>query len=184
MKKSLYFAMVTAFLAAGPGLYAQSGTTGSGSMAMSGTIVPSISLTFGTDGSGISVTGAGTSSASIALGSVQAFGGSVPANVTKNLVGTGPAYTAFTLATPFDVLVTQANLTSSNYTLTAELTTPDSNNTWSIDGTPVTGTSAATITGTGSYDTSTSHSLLISIPFSNNTALSLSNGITFVATSN
>jgi len=51
------------------------------------------------------------------FGAVQAYGGSVPANVTKTVNGT----TSWKLATPFDIVVEVANQTSANYTLTAAL---------------------------------------------------------------
>ena len=51
--------------------------TASGTVAVTATVVGSMSITFVTDGSGITLGGSGTSSATIAFGSVQAYGGSV-----------------------------------------------------------------------------------------------------------
>src|SRR5437588_7756545 len=94
-----------------------SATSATGTVAVTATTVASVSLTFTTDASGITLGSSGTSAATLAFGSVQAYGGSVPANVTKTVNGT----TNWSLATPIDVVVQVANQTSSNYTLTAAL---------------------------------------------------------------
>ena len=64
-----------------------SATSATGTVAVTATTVASVSLTFVTDGAGITLGGTGTSAATIAFGSVQAYGGSVPANVTKTVNG-------------------------------------------------------------------------------------------------
>src|SRR5258707_4809429 len=60
-----------------------SATSATGTVAVSATTVASVSLTFVTDGSGIALGGSGTSAATIAFGSVQAYGGSVPSHVPQ-----------------------------------------------------------------------------------------------------
>ena len=68
------------------------------------------------------VLGSGTSSSTIAFGSVRAYGGAVPTGVTKSINGT-----SWTLSTPIDVRVTKTRLGSSaNYAMTAQLQTPSS----------------------------------------------------------
>lgn len=153
-------------------------TSASGTVAVTATVASSVSLTFATDPSGITLGGTGTSAATIAFGAVQAYGGTVPANVTKTVNGT----TNWTLSTPFDVVVQVANQTSSNYTLTAQLNTADANNTWKIGATTITSASAATLTATGAYGT-TSYTLGLTIPFAE-AAGSISNTLNFVATAN
>ena len=50
----------------------------------------------------------------------------------------------FTVSSPVDVMVTKANSTSANYTLTAQLATADATNTWTVGGVTVTSAAAAT----------------------------------------
>jgi hypothetical protein len=153
-------------------------TNASGTVAVTATVGSSVSLTFVSDPSGITLGGTGTSAATIAFGNVQAYGGSVPSNVTKSVNGT----TNWKLSTPFDVVVQVANQSSSNYTLTAQLNTADGVNTWQIGSTAVTSASAASLTTTGAYGT-TVYTLNLTIPFSE-AAGSISNTINFVATAN
>jgi len=158
--------------------------TSSGGMSVTATIDPSISLTFASDASGLALaSGSGTATATMALGHVAAYGYTPPGGVTQVVNGSGTSATAFSVATPFDVLVMEANTSSANYTLTAVLNSADSTNTWKIDGTTVTNSPAITVTSAGVYDAAHSHTLLISIPFTN-VAGAISNAINFVATAN
>jgi hypothetical protein len=154
-----------------------SAATASGTVAVTATVSSSVSLTFVTDASGIALGGTGTSAATIAFGAVQAYGGSVPANVTKTVNGT----TSWKLATPFDIVVEVANQTSANYTLTAALNAADAVNTWAVGATFLT-TTPASITATGAYG-STAYTLTLTIPFSA-AAGAISNTLNFVATAN
>ena len=184
MKKSIVFAVTCAvFSLVSPALFADGGPTSSGSIAVSATIDPSISMTFSSDSSGLALSaGAGTSAATMAFGHVAAYGYTPPTGVTQAVNASGASATAFSVATPFDVLVMEANTTSSGYTLTATLQNADSTNTWSIDGTTVTH-AGQTITASGTYDSATSHTLLVSVPFTNVSG-SISNTINFLATAN
>ena len=166
--------IVTAIFGTVPSANATSAT---GTVAVTATTVASVSLTFVTDGAGITLSGTGTSAATIAFGSVQAYGGAVPANVTKAVNGT----TNWSLSTPFDVVVEVANQTSSNYTLTAALQTADATNTWALGATNLS-TTAATLTSTGAYG-STAYTFKLTIPFSA-AAGAISNTINFTATAN
>jgi hypothetical protein len=154
-----------------------SATSATGTVAVTATTVASVSLTFVTDGAGITLGGTGTSAATIAFGSVQAYGGSVPANVTKTVNG----IINWSLSTPFDVVVEVANQTSSNYTLTAALQTADATNTWALGATNLS-TTAATLTATGAYG-STAYTFKLTIPFSAAAGV-ISNTINFTATAN
>ena len=113
-----------------------------------------------------------------AFGTMSAYGGSVPGGVTRTVNGT----TNWKISTPFDVVIQVANQTSSNYTLTAQLQSSDSTNTWQIGTTTVTSASAATLTSTGSYG-NTAYTFNLTIPFTES-AGTISNTINFVATAN
>jgi hypothetical protein len=152
-------------------------TSAAGTVAVSATTVASISLTFVSDGSGIALGSSGTSAVTLAFGSVQAYGGAVPAGVTESVNGT----TSWSLSTPIDVVVQVANQNSSNYTLTAALQNADSTNTWQLNTTSLT-TTPATLTSTGTYGT-TAYTYKLTIPFSA-TAGAITNTISFTATAN
>jgi hypothetical protein len=152
-------------------------TSATGSIAVTATTVASISLTFVSDGSGISLGSSGTSAVTVAFGSVQAYGGSVPGGVTQTVNGT----TNWSLSTPIDVVIQVANQSSSNYTLTAAIQNADSTNTWQLGATSLT-TTPATLTSTGAYG-NTAYTYKLTIPFSE-AAGAISNTINFTATAN
>ena len=154
-----------------------SAASASGTVAVTATVVASVSLTFNSDGAGITLGGTGTSAATVAFGSVQAYGGSVPNGVTRVVNGTSN----WSLSTPIDVAVEVANQTSSNYTLTAALQSSDSTNTWQLAALSL-GTSPVTLTSTGAYG-STAYTFKLTIPFSE-AAGAISNTINFTATAN
>jgi hypothetical protein len=138
-----------------------------------------LTLTFTSDPSGISMAGSGTATAFMAFGNVQAFGGTVPAGVTKSVNGT----TNWTLSTPFDLLVTKSGLVSSSYTVTAQLLILDSKNTWKVGSKTVTKAAAVTITTVGSYGLNTAYTFSLTIPFSA-AAGSIFNAMSIIVTSN
>ena len=153
-------------------------TSASGTVAVTATIASSISLVFTTDASGITLGNSGTSAATIAFGTIQAYGGTVPTGVTKAV----NAPTNWTVSTPFDITVQVANQTSASYTLTAQLQTADSLNTWKLGTTTITSASAASLTATGTYGL-TIYTLNLTIPFTE-AAGAVSNTLNFVATAN
>jgi hypothetical protein len=175
MRKRVYLAALALILL--PLSQMAFATSVAGTVAVTATVTGSMSITFTTDASGITLGGSGTASAIIAFGSVQAYGGSVPTGVTETV--TPPNWT---LSTPFDVNVQVANLTSSNYTLTAQLQTSDTTNTWVLNSTTITNGTPATLTSTGTYGL-TAYTLHLTIPFSE-AAGSISNTLNFVATAN
>jgi hypothetical protein len=152
-------------------------TSATGTVAVTATTSASVSLTFVTDGAGITMGNSGTSAATVAFGSVQAYGGSVPAGVTKAVNGS----TDWSLSTPIDVVVQVANQTSSNYTLAAGLQSADSTNTWQLGATSLT-TTPVTLTSAGAYG-STAYTFKLTIPFTA-AAGAISNTINFTATAN
>jgi hypothetical protein len=171
--------LVVALVAIAGGLVspAAKATSTTGTVAVTATTAASVSLTFVSDGAGITLGNSGTSAASVALGSVQAYGGTVPTGVTKTVNGS----TNWSLSTPIDVVVEVANQTSGSYTLTAALQTADTTNTWQLGSTSLT-TTAATLTSTGTYG-STPYTFVLTIPFSE-AAGAISNTINFTATAN
>ena len=91
--------------------------TGSGTLTATATVQGSLALVFNTS-TAPALTGAGTSTATLPFGTIQAYGGSLATGVTRSVGATD-----FTVTAPFAVNVTSANVTSSNYTLTASVTT-------------------------------------------------------------
>jgi hypothetical protein len=173
-KLSLAIVVVIAAAFVSPSAKATSAT---GTVAVTATTVSSVSLTFQSDGAGIVLGGTGTSAATVAFGSVQAYGGAVPGGVTKTV----NAPTNWSLSTPIDVVVEVANQTSANYTLTAALQTADATNSWFLGATGLSAV-AATLTNSGTYG-STAYTFKLTIPFSA-AAGAISNTINFTATAN
>jgi hypothetical protein len=140
----------------------------------------SLTLTFSSAAGGIALGGSGTSAATVAFGSVKAYGGIVPAGVTKSINGT----TDWTVSTPINLLVTKQGLgNSANYTLTAQLQTSDLAHTWKLGAATVTSASPATVTATGAYGSTTPYTLSLTIPFSAS-AGSVNNTLNIIVTSN
>jgi hypothetical protein len=176
MKKKHLLLLALIMLICGSGT-AQA-TSASATMAVTITVASSLSFVIQTDASGLTLTNSGTSAVTAAFGTMSAYGGTVPTGVTRTVNGT----TNWKVSTPFDVVIQIANQTSSNYTLTAQLSTSDSTNTWQIGSTTIVSTSAATLTSTGSYGT-TVFTFALTIPFTES-AGAISNTINFLATAN
>ena len=149
-----------------------------GTVAVTATTVASVSLVFETDEVGIALGGNDTGTATIAFGTVQAFGGTLAGGVTRTVNG----ITDWSLSTPFDVVVQVANDTDSdNYTLTAALQTADLVNTWQLGAIGLT-TAPVALTTVGAFGI-TPYTFKLTIPFSE-AAGSISNTMNFVATAN
>jgi hypothetical protein len=180
MKKMITFAaLLAAFSMLSGRAWAQSGDTSSGSLAVTATVNSSISMVFDSDATGVTLSAEGSSSPTLAFGNVSAYE-SLGTHVSRTVNGT----TNYTISTPFDVKVTQANSSSGNYTLTAQLASADANDTWKVDSATVTDGSAAQVTATGTYGSDQSHTLYLTIPFTTTDSTAISNTINFVATSN
>lgn len=157
-------------------------TTATGTLNVSATVTGSIGLVFNKDASGVALTsGAGTNAASLDFGTVSAFG-AVATGVTRPTPA--PAATNFTVSTPVDVLVTQANAGSANYLLTTQLSAADAVNTWAVNGTSFTNSTSATATAAGTYGTNVQVTLAITIPFTTASGTTISNTVNFLATAN
>ncbi len=136
-------------------------------------------LYFNTDASGITLGGSGSSAATMAMGTVKAYGGSVPTGVTKTV---NPG-TNWTLSTIFDVYVLGLNIIIPNYTLLAKLQTADTVNTWTVASQTLNSTSPTTLTTSGTYNTNVPYTFGLTIPFSES-AGPIANTINFVAIGN
>jgi hypothetical protein len=156
---------------------AQAGNTAAGSLAVTANVTSSINLVFNTSTGGVTLGAPNTSASSLAFGTVQAFGGVLATGVTRTVGASN-----FTVSSPVDVIVTKANSTSANYTLTAQLAAADATNTWTVGGVTVTSGAAAPVTTNGAYG-ATTFPVAIQIPLTG-PAGSISNTITYTATSN
>ena len=113
-----------------------------------------LQMVLNSDSSGVTLGGAGTSNATLAFGTISAYG-TAPANVTI----TDQAST-FTATTYFDVNVQESGLTnpSNGYTLSASVSSQIPGVTLEIDSTSLT-TTPQNLTGTGVYATNVQHSI-------------------------
>jgi hypothetical protein len=151
--------------------------TSTGTLTVTATVASSIGLTFETDGSGVALTGAGSSAATLGFGAVSAFDSIPTLNVTRTV-----AAADFTVSTPFGVKVVRANSGSANYALAAALDTADTTNTWTINTTALT-TSNQTLGGTYAYGSALSHTMKLTVPFTASSGV-VSRVINFTATAN
>lgn len=181
MKKATLVVMALALLLP---LAAMAQNTSNGSLTVSATVQSSIYLTVEQPNTGnvAALTGTGTNAATLAFGTVSAYGGTTPSGVTEALVGSGSSTTAFTLSTAFGIKVTEFNAGSSvGYTLTAELGSADAHNTWTVDGSALNNTTPTTISGGTGYGSIVNHSFVLQVPVTL-AAGSISNTVNFVAT--
>jgi hypothetical protein len=172
MKKLIVLASLFALGAVG----SANAQTSSGTLTVTGTIESSISLTI--ESAGGTTSGTGTAAATSALGNISKY---------------GPAPTGFTLAqgasdwtlsSTVGVKVEKANLTSTDYTLTAQLgSAPAGGVAWKLNGSTLSDSAATTLTSTGTYGSTGSYSWDIVIADSAS-AGAIDNTINFTATSN
>lgn len=148
----------------------------SGTMTVTGTIDSSISLTI--ESAGGTTSGTGTASLSSGLGHISKFG-TAPTGFSL-----ARGASNWTLSSTVGVKVVKANLTSSDYTLTAQLGgAPASGVTWKLNGSTLSDTAATTLTSTGTYASTASYSWDIVVADSASPA-AIDNSISFTATSN
>lgn len=151
--------------------------TSTGTLTVTATVSSSIGLTFEDDAAGVALTGAGTNAATMALGTISAYGTIATPGVTRTRTATD-----FTVSSPFGVKVVRANSSSANYTLAVALASADATNTWRVNATTLT-TSNQNL-GTGySYGTAVSHTVYLTVPFTASTG-AISKVLNFTATAN
>jgi predicted secreted protein len=150
--------------------------TSSGTLTVTGTIESSISLTV--ESAGGTTSGTGTAAATSALGNISKWG-SAPTGFT---LAKGPSN--WTLSSTVGVKVEKANLTSTDYTLTAQLgSAAASGVTWKLNGSTLSDSAATTLTSTGTYGSTGSYSWDIVVADSASAA-AMDNAVNFTATSN
>jgi predicted secreted protein len=150
--------------------------TASGTLTVTGTVESSIELTI--ESAGGSTSGTGTSAVSSALGNIAKYG-SAPTGFTL-----ARGASNWTLSSTVGVKVVKANLTSTDYTLTAQLgSAPASGITWKLNGSTLSDSAATTLTSTGTYGSTGSYSWDIVVADSA-AAAAIDNSVDFTATSN
>ena len=150
--------------------------TSSATLTVTGTIDSSISLTV--ESAGGTTSGTGTAAATSDLGSISKFG-SAPTGFTL-----ARGASNWTLSSTVGLQVDKANLTSTDYTLTAQLgSAPASGVTWKLNGSTLSDSAATTLTSTGTYGSTGSYSWDIVVADSASAA-AIDNTIDFTATSN
>jgi predicted secreted protein len=150
--------------------------TSSGTLTVTGTVESSISLTI--ESAGGTTSGTGTADATSALGSISKYG-SAPTGFTL-----ARGASDWTLSSTVGVKVEKANLTSTDYTLTAQLgSAPSSGIDWKLNGSTLSDSAATTLTSTGTYGSTGSYSWDVVVADSA-AAAAIDNAISFTATSN
>ncbi|HET7434055.1 MAG TPA: hypothetical protein VFN10_04995 [Thermoanaerobaculia bacterium] len=150
--------------------------TASGTLTVTATVDSSINLTI--ESAGGTTSGTGTAAATSALGSISKYG-SAPTGFTL-----ARGASNWTLSSTVGVQVDKANLTSTDYTLTAQLgSAPASGVTWKLNGSTLSDSAATTLTSTGTYGSTGSYSWDIVVADSA-AAAAIDNSVSFTATSN
>ena len=153
-----------------------SAATSSGTLTVTGTVESSINLTI--ESAGGTTSGTGTADATSALGTFSKYG-SAPTGFTL-----ARGASDWTLSSTVGVNVDKANLTSTDYTLTAQLgSAPASGIDWKLNGSTLSDSAATTLTSTGTYASTGSYSWDIVVADSA-AAAAIDNAISFTATSN
>lgn len=150
--------------------------TASGTLTVTATVESSISLSV--ESAGGTTSGTGTAAATAALGSISKYG-AAPTGFTL-----ARGASNWTLSSTVGVKVMKANLTSTDYTLTAGLeSAPPSGVTWKLNGSTLSDSAATTLTSTGTYGSTGSYSWDVVVADSA-AAGAIDNVINFTATSN
>jgi hypothetical protein len=153
-----------------------SAATSSGTLTVTGTVESSISLTI--ESAGGTTSGTGTDAATAALGNISKFS-AAPTGFTL-----ARGASDWTISSTVGVKVDKSNLTSTDYTLTAQLgSAPASGVTWKLNGSTLSDSAATTLTSTGTYASTGSYSWDVVVADSASAA-AIDNAISFTATSN
>jgi len=172
MKKMFVVTLLAAMMFAANAVAA----TASGTLTVTGTLDSSVTLVV--QSAGGTTSGTGTAAATSALGSISKYG-SAPTGFTL-----ARGASNWTLSSTVGVQVDKANLTSTDYTLTAQLgSAPASGVAWKLNGSTLSDSAATTLTSTGTYGSTGSYSWDIVVADSA-AAAAIDNAIDFTATSN
>ena len=171
MKKIIVVAAITLLAAS-----VASAETSSGTLTVTGTVESSINLTI--ESAGGTTSGTGTAAATSALGNISKYG-SAPTGFTL-----ARGASDWTISSTVGVKVDKANLTSTDYTLDAQLgSAPASGIVWKLNGSTLSDSAATTLTSTGTYGSTGSYSWDVVVADSA-AAAAIDNAINFIATSN
>jgi hypothetical protein len=171
MKKLIVAAAITLLTAS-----VASAATSSGTLTVTGTVESSINLTI--ESAGGTTSGTGTAAATSALGNISKYG-SAPTGFTL-----ARGASDWTISSTVGVKVDKANLTSTDYTLDAQLgSAPASGIVWKLNGSTLSDSAATTLTSTGTYGSTGSYSWDVVVADSA-AAAAIDNAINFTATSN
>lgn len=153
-----------------------SAATSSGTLTVTGTVESSVSLTI--ESAGGTTSGTGTAAASSDLGNISKFG-AAPTGFTL-----ARGASDWTLSSTVGIQVVKANLTSTDYTLTAQLgSAPASGIAWKLNGSTLSDSAPTTLTSTGTYASTGSYSWDIVVADSA-AAAAIDNTVNFTAASN
>lgn len=153
-----------------------SADTSTGTLTVTGTVESSINLTI--ESAGGTTSGTGTAAVTSALGSISKYG-TAPTGFTL-----ARGASNWTISSTLGVQVQKANLTSTDYTLDAQLAgAPASGIVWKLNGSTLSDSAATTLTSTGTYGSTGSYSWDIVVADSA-AAAAIDNAINFTATSN
>jgi hypothetical protein len=173
--RNISTAIAAALLATAATQASAQGETSSGTLTLTGTIASSINLTIESAGGTTSSTG--TAAATSALGTVAKYS-AAPTGFTQ-----ARGASNWTLSSTVGVKVEKANLTSTDYTLTAQLgAAPASGVTWKLNGSTLSDVAPTTLTSTGTYASTGSYSWDVVVADSA-AAGAMDNAIAFTATS-
>ena len=176
IKNSLRAIAVLAGVLMTPAIVAAQDTS-AGTLTVTATVNSSIALTFENDAAGVALTGASTSTATMALGTISAYETLATPGVTRTVSATD-----FTVSSLFGVRVVKTNSSSANYTLAAALGSADATNTWQINATTLT-TSNQNLGAAYSYGSAVAHTMHLTVPMTA-AAGAISKVLNFTATAN
>jgi predicted secreted protein len=160
----------------GSGAAFAAGETSSGTLTVTGTVASSINLTI--ESAGGTTSGTGTAAATSALGTLSKYS-AAPTGFTL-----ARGASDWTVSANVGVKVEKANLTSTDYTLTAQLeSAPVTGTTWKLNGSTLSNTVATNLTSTGTYASTGSYSWDIVVADSAAPG-AIDNAINYAATAN
>jgi predicted secreted protein len=153
-----------------------SADTSTGTLTVTGTVASAINLTI--ESAGGTTSGTGTAAATSALGTISKYG-TAPTGFTL-----ARGASDWTISSTVGVKVAKANLTSTDYTLDAQLgSAPATGIVWKLNGSTLSESAATSLTATGTYGSTGSYSWDIVVADSA-AAAAIDNAINFTATSN
>lgn len=178
------------FVAVAPMAHAAN-PSATGNLTVTATVNSSIAFQFASDSSGVTLssitnsTTAAASTATLAFGNITEYG-TAPSGTT---VSTAPASalcsSCWSISSPVDIDIVQANGSSANYTLKAALQSTASNGeALSVDGGSALTTTQVQVTASGTYSSNASHTVALGIPNSATSGQAFTDVIVFTAIAN